>query len=166
MTKISIRRDRAFRAIEQNNVSALTNAVKNQSEANWRAKGSETGSTLLEYACQLGYVEVATWLIDHGADIDAYCTEIFPDSQILECVDEFVAYSSPLWKAILFNQLGAFELLIRRGVNQNMPTCRFGSYVSTCRTFMAINPMFKAIVEKVLLEDEAALGEVAVRHRL
>lgn len=64
----TIHRKNAFRAVRENNINELAKAVKNRIEANWRAGGHPTGNTLLECACELGHIEVAAWLVDHGSD--------------------------------------------------------------------------------------------------
>lgn len=168
MTMTSICRRVAFRAITNNDINALAKVVKNRIEANWRAKGAATGNTLLEYACELGHVEVARWLVDQGADINAYCTRVAKNVVVNDCghVGAAVAYLGPLTTAIYFNQRAILEFLVRRGVNLDLPLNKYGTQIITCREYLATDPELNAVVEKVLFEMETPAVQGTARRRL
>ena len=102
MTTVTVRRKHAFRAIQNNVINALAKAVKNRVEANWREQGAPAGNTLLEYACELGNIPLATWLVDYGADINAYCVRVTTNIRVIDqdVFGEGVSYLGPLTTAV------------------------------------------------------------------
>lgn len=163
----TIHRKNAFRAVRENNINGLAKAVKNRIEANWRAGGHPTGNTLLESACELGHIEVAAWLVDHGSDINAYCIDVPLNVKVINGgkVSDGASYLGPLSTAIYFKQARSLAFLMSRGVNLDLPWERHGSTIIRCRDFLANHPDFVAEAEAALLDMEASAGQAACRRR-
>ena len=163
----TIHRKNAFRAVKENDIGALAKAVKNRVEANWRAGGHPEGNTLLESACELGHIEVAAWLVDHGADINAYCVRVVSNVMVADGghLSAGVSYLGPLTTAIYFRQAASLAFLMNRGVNLDLPWEKQGANIMRCRDFLALYPDFVAEAEAALLNMVSLSGEATARRR-
>lgn len=164
---VAIRRKNAFRAVQKNNIPELAKAVNNRIEANWREGGHPEGNTLLEYACELGRIEVAEWLVDRGADINAYYLRIPTSVKVIQGggVMDAVSYLGPLTTAIYFQQVRSLAFLISRGVNLDIPWKRHGTKIVSCRDVLAMCPDFLAEAESIVLTTVGLPGVGQARRR-
>jgi len=77
--------------------------------------------TLLDFAAERNLVDVAQYLIDHGADVNAV-----PQGDRHPLIP---AGATPLCRAAYFNALGTMDLLIRRGADVNSPPGRASALI-------------------------------------
>lgn len=166
MSMTSICRRKAFEAVRANDVPTLARFVKNKIEANWRLDGYPTENTLLELACELGHIDVATWLIDQGADINAYCITCSENLMFIteHGVEQGFAYLGPLTTAIYFAQSEAVALLMERGVNLDLPWERCGREITTCRQVLHAMVGLCRQVEKIQIGNSTRQPNLHHRH--
>ncbi len=154
MSMTKLRRNNAFRAISNGDLAALVKAVKNRVEANWREYDIPTANTLLEYACELANIPAAEWLVDQGADINAYCIKV-PENVIVISTDGLsrgTSFLGPLTTAIYFKQPTSLGFLLARGVNLDLPWDEIGGRVRSCREMLAEWPELTSAAERFCLE--------------
>lgn len=154
MSMTKLRRNNAFRAVTESNLAALTKAVKNRIDANWREHGSPTGTTILEAACIASEIEIAEWLIEKGSDINASCSQevTIQDFSGLPSVNG-TPFMGPLVAAIHFQQPAALAVLLRHGVNLDAPFLKFNGEIITCRQALVDRPELHAKAEKILVAE-------------
>ena len=136
---ITLRRKNAFRAIKSFDFDALTKAVKDRVEANWREDGGATSNSLLEYACELANIPAAEWLADHGADINSNIA--LRTSLVIVGPTGRTSTScflGPLTTSIYFKQAASLAFLMDRGVNLDLAWDDVGRVLS-CREMLVVD---------------------------
>lgn len=142
--KKTMRKKLAFDAARDGNLTAITDLVLTNADANWRLANPPW--SLLDQAVRAGQHHIASFLLRRGADPNTRgkLTSRIPIFDLLVPLD---FYLSPLATAIELQDCLTIKMLLDAGASLDLPRLKIQGRLETCGDFLDKHPHLAAQVE-------------------